>query len=153
MVSAALIALLIQTEEDFRRLVVIAALSIGYLGARFGLYGLIQGGVRFSGGYGGSLSDNNTLALALAMGVPLGWYAKDLIGSAFVRLSLLVSVMLTIAGVVFTYSRGAAIALAAAFLVVILHSRRRILLVAGLAILRCPRSTWSRTATWAAWSR
>jgi probable O-glycosylation ligase (exosortase A-associated) len=137
-VSATLIALLIQTEEDFRRLVVIAALSIGYLGARFGLYGLIQGGVRFSGGYGASLSDNNTLALALAMGVPLGWYAKDLIGSAAVRFSLLVSVMLTIAGVVFTYSRGAAIALAAAFLVVILHSRRRILLVAGLAILALP---------------
>ena len=95
-VSSGLIALLIQTEEDFRRLLVIAALSIGYLGARFGLFGLIHGGVRFGGGYGASFSDNNTLALALAMGVPLGWYAKDLIRSMPVRMSLLVSVFLTI---------------------------------------------------------
>ena len=116
----------------------IAALSIGYLGARFGIYGLIHGGVRYSAGYGGSLGDNNTMALALAMGVPLGWYAKDLIGNVFVRLSLIVSVFLTIGAIVFTHSRGGALSLAAAFLVIILHSRRRLILIAVLAILTGP---------------
>ena len=137
-VSSVLIVMHIQTESDFRRLLVIAALSIGYLGARYGLFGVIHGGVRFSGGYGASLSDNNTLALALAMGVPLGWFAKDLIRSVPVRLSLLVSVFLTIAAVVFTYSRGAAVSLVAVFLVAILHSRHRIILAVALAILTVP---------------
>ena len=137
-VSALLIPLHIRTESDFRRLLALAALSIGYLGARYGAFGLIHGGVRFGGGYGASLSDNNTLALALAMGVPLGWYAKDLIRSVPVRVSLLVSVFLTIAAVIFTYSRGAAISLAAVFLVAIIHSRHRLLLIAGLAILTWP---------------
>lgn len=137
-VSAVLIALLIQTEKDFRYLLVIAALSIGYLGARFGLYGLIHGGVRYSSGYGGSLGDNNTMALALSMGVPLGWYAKDLIGNVFVRLSLIGSVFLTIGAIVFTHSRGGALSLAAAFLVILIHSRRRLILIAALAILTGP---------------
>jgi len=137
-VSSGLIALLIQTEEDFKRLLVIASLSIGYLGARFGMYGLIHGGVRFSGGYGASFSDNNTLALALAMGVPLGLYAKDLIRSKPVRMSLLVSVFLTICGVVFTFSRGAAIALAAGFIVMLLHARHRFVSLAVLAVLTLP---------------
>jgi probable O-glycosylation ligase (exosortase A-associated) len=137
-VSSVLIVLLIQTEGDFQRLLVIAALSIGYLGARFGLYGLIHGGVRYAAGYGGSFSDNNMLALALAMGVPLGWYAKNLIRNVFVRFSLLVSVFLTIGGVIFTYSRGAAISMLFGFLVIVLHSRHRILLLAGLAVLTLP---------------
>jgi putative inorganic carbon (hco3(-)) transporter len=137
-VSSILIVLLIQTEEDFRRLLVIAALSIGYLGARFGLYGLIHGGVRFSGGYGDFLYDNNNLALALVMGVPLGWYARHLIRNKWVRLSLVVSVFLTIGAVIFTYSRGGAVALGAVFLVILLHSQRRLPLLVGLAILTVP---------------
>jgi O-antigen ligase len=55
-----------------------------------------------------------------------------------VRLSLLGSVFLTIGAVVFTYSRGAAIALAVGFIVVILHSRHRIFLLIGLTILTLP---------------
>jgi probable O-glycosylation ligase (exosortase A-associated) len=94
--------------------------------------------MRFWGGYGGSLSDNNTLALAMAMGVPLGWYAKDLIRHKMVRLSLVGSVFLTVGAVVFTYSRGGTIALAAGFVLVVLHSRRRVLLLIGLAILTLP---------------
>jgi probable O-glycosylation ligase (exosortase A-associated) len=137
-VSAVLIALHIQTEKDFRLLLAIAGLSIGYLGAKFGLYGIIHGGVRYGGGYGASLSDNNTLALALTMGVPLAWYGKDLIRSAPIRFSLLVSAFLTIAAVIFTFSRGAALALGAVFLVLILHSRHRLVLVGALALLTLP---------------
>jgi probable O-glycosylation ligase (exosortase A-associated) len=136
--SAALIPLVIQTEEDFRSLVVIIALSIGYLGSRFGLYGILSGGIRYSGGYAGAYSDNNSLGLALVMGIPLCWYGKNLIRWVPVRLGLLVATFLSIAAVIFTHSRGAAISLVAAFLVILLHARHRFFMLVALVALTAP---------------
>jgi len=137
-VSAVLIPLTIQTEQDFRRLVVIMALSMGWVGTKFGLYGLIQGGVRYSGGFGGSFADNNTLALALVMGIPLCWYGRNLVRSFPVRTGLVLAAFFTIAAVVFTHSRGAAIAAIAAFLVILIHARHRFFMLVALVILTAP---------------
>jgi probable O-glycosylation ligase (exosortase A-associated) len=136
--AAALIPLVIQTEKDFRRLIVVMALSIGYVGSRYGLYGVIHGGARFSGGYGGSYSDNNTLGLALAMGIPICWYGRNLVRWLPVRLGLLLATFLTIGGVVFTHSRGAAISVLAAFVVILLHGRHRLLMLVALVVLTAP---------------
>jgi probable O-glycosylation ligase (exosortase A-associated) len=137
-VSAVMIPLTIQTEKDFRRLVVIMALSMGWVGSKYGLYGMIHGGVRYSSGFGGSFADNNTLALALVMGIPLCWYGRNLVRSFPVRAGLVLAAFLSIAAVVFTHSRGAAIAAIAAFLVILIHARHRFFMLVALVLLTAP---------------
>jgi putative inorganic carbon (hco3(-)) transporter len=133
-----LIPLLIESPRQLKTLVIIMAISIGSLGAKFGLYGLLQGGVRYSGGYGGMLSDNNTLALGLVMGMALCWYARGQLSSVWLRAAFLGMAALGLAGTIMTYSRGAALALVAALLVVIYRSKRRLATLAVISAICLP---------------
>jgi probable O-glycosylation ligase (exosortase A-associated) len=132
-IMALLIPLSITTRAELTMLVSVMALSIGFLGSKFGLGGLIAGGARFAQGYGGMLSDNNTLALALAVAVPLCWFARLLVPWKFVRAGMALSALLCAAGVVFTHSRGGALAVGVGFLVMAWRSKRRLL--AGLVMV------------------
>jgi len=62
---------MVSDKRRFRILIILIAFSIGFLGAKRGLYGLVKGGARFHDGPGGFMSDNNTFALALTMILPL----------------------------------------------------------------------------------
>ncbi|HEV7516942.1 MAG TPA: DUF5935 domain-containing protein, partial [Thermoanaerobaculia bacterium] len=62
---------LVRDRKRVSLLLVVIALSIGILGAKSGLYGLLRGGTRFDQGPGGMMADNNTYALGLNMTVPL----------------------------------------------------------------------------------
>jgi probable O-glycosylation ligase (exosortase A-associated) len=136
--SALLIPLLIQTEEDLRMLMLTVTFSMGILSSKFGLYGLIHGGAWLAQGYGAMLSDNNTLALFMVMSVPLVWYFRDLLVSKYLRLGVLAIAFIVIGGVVFTHSRGASVALAGTLLLIAYNAKRRMLLLAGLAIMTIP---------------
>jgi probable O-glycosylation ligase (exosortase A-associated) len=133
-IMALLIPLSMTTRAELSMLVSVMALSIGFLGSKFGLSGLVAGGARFAQGYGGMLSDNNTLALALAVAVPLCWFARLLVPWKLVRAGMALSALLCAAGVVFTHSRGGALAVAAGFLVMAWRSQRR-LLAASVMVL------------------
>jgi putative inorganic carbon (hco3(-)) transporter len=100
--------------------------SLGFLGAKYGLFGLINGGVRFTDGPGGFLADNNCFALAMVMSVPLLWYARELVEHHLAKLALAAAAFLTVAAVVMTFSRGGAVALIVVFLVIGLRSRRKL---------------------------
>lgn len=132
---ALLIPLLIRTEEHLRMILLITGISLGLLGAKFGVYGLLAGGVRFSSGHGGMISDNNALALAMAMAVALCWYARAMLSGHFSRLIVLGIVAAVTAGTVMTYSRGAALALGVLFLLIALRSRHKVLTFAGLGAM------------------
>src|SRR5690242_20359833 len=54
-VMALLIPVLVRSQSDLRELLLITSLSIGLLGAKFGVYGLLRGGVAFSAGNAGFL--------------------------------------------------------------------------------------------------
>ena len=87
-------------------LYLVIAFSLGLLGLKFGVYGLLRGGARISSGPGGFMTDNNVFALALNMALPL------LVGVALVerhrliRAGAIVSGFGSIAAIIFTFSRG-----------------------------------------------
>jgi O-antigen ligase len=84
------------------------------------------------------MADNNTMALAFAMGVPLCLYSMWLIPWKIFRVGLLAMLVANVAAIVMTYSRGAAVALAAGALVLILHTKRRVWVLATMALLAIP---------------
>jgi probable O-glycosylation ligase (exosortase A-associated) len=132
LLMAGLIPVIVQREEQLRRLLFVIAASLGVVGCKFALYGLRQGGVRFESGYGGCFGDNNGLALAMAMAAPLCWYAAQLSGSRLGKVILFGMSFCCAATVVQTFARGGALALGTAAAVVVWKSRRR---ATGLAIL------------------
>jgi len=133
---ALVIPLILTTWEQLRWFAVVVAGSLGLLGTKFGLWGLLHGGVAFTQGYGGMLSDNNTMALAFAMAVPLCWYARLLVPWKLAKLGFPAAAVCCVAAVVFTHSRGGILAVGVGLLAIVLAERRKILallLLAGAA--------------------
>lgn len=83
-----LIPVLTQTLTDMRELLLVIALSLGVVALKFGLYGVIHGGVELVAGHGDMLADNNFVALAFAMLLPACWYCRSLTSRSSVRLAL-----------------------------------------------------------------
>jgi probable O-glycosylation ligase (exosortase A-associated) len=132
-----LIPMLVITAKDLWRLVLVMGASMGFLGSKFGLGGVLAGGAKYASGYGGMLSDNNDIALAFAMTVPLLWCIRRDLKSPPWRMLLMAMAFFTIAGVIMTHSRGGAITLAAVLVLLVLRSRHKLvfllLLVAAIA--------------------
>lgn len=131
---------LITTRLRFYLVMAVVAASLGYYTAKAGLVSALGGGVQYYDGLGGAFADNNGYAmaavmilpflLAVAQNVPAGVAARK-----WIRAGFYLSVPLTVLTVVSTFSRGAFIGLAASVLVYVALQRRRLLLVAGLALL------------------
>jgi len=137
-IMALWIPLVMETIEDLRWMLLVMAGSLGLLGIKFGLYGVLAGGVRYAQGYGGFLSDNNCLGLALVMAVPLCWYAQHLLKYRWLKLACIATTVLTVAGIVMTHSRGAAISLVVTFMAIAWHSRHKALVLVLLVCSSAP---------------
>ena len=151
-----LILPVVETLDDLKWLILLVAFSVGALGFKFGFGGLKYGGARFSGGYGGFLSDNNDLALAFAMAVPLCWYSVALVSRLWVKIFFASLGMGSLMGVVWTHSRGGFLAVACASLLIALRSRHKVLVLVLLVAMLAPalylvsETYFSRLATIAA---
>ena len=101
---------------------------------------MLQGGARFTEGMGsaGLISDNNCLALALAMAAPLCWYARNFFESWWLRLAILGMLFSTIAAIVMTHSRGGALAFVIGFAPVVLRAKRKLPIMLLVAVLSAP---------------
>jgi probable O-glycosylation ligase (exosortase A-associated) len=132
------VPLVIQTLDDMRDLLLVMAFSVGFIGSKFGTHGLISGGVHWSGGYTGFMSDNNTLAVALAMATPLCWYARYFAPFKWMKLMYLAMVCATTAAVVMTLSRGGILSLGAGLIKISWHSKHKFRVLAALALLALP---------------
>ncbi len=125
---------LVRTRERFRYLFLLIAFSIGFLGAKRGLFGLLRGGVQYKDGPGGLFADNNSFAMVLNMMVPL------LVGIAMVderkpvRLAAAVTAGLSVLTVLFTFSRGGFLTLCLVSMLLIWRSKRRWLVMAVMAL-------------------
>lgn len=125
---------LVRDRRRFRILMMMIAFSIGFLGAKRGLVGLLRGGIRYDDGPGGFMSDNNAFALHLNMALPL------LVGIALVEKEKIVkAVAWTMAGlsvltILFTFSRGGLLTLALIVPLLIWRSRQRLLVGGVLAV-------------------
>lgn len=133
-----LIVVLVQTFEHLRLLLLVMAGSLGFIGFKFGLFGVRGGGVQFSEGYAGFIGDSNGLALAMVMTVPLCWYAISLVKTKWAKAAFATATLFSIATVVLTFSRGCALALAAVLILISLRSKRKLGIVVVLAVFTAP---------------
>ncbi|EGV28254.1 wzy family polymerase, exosortase system type 1 associated [Thiorhodococcus drewsii AZ1] len=89
-------------------LVWVIVLSIGFYGAKGGLFTILTGGHhQVLGPAGTFIGDNNTMALANLMVIPLMRYLHLQESNRWIRLGLLAAMLLTAAAVLGSQSRGA----------------------------------------------
>jgi probable O-glycosylation ligase (exosortase A-associated) len=101
----------ISKPEDLKRFALVVAMSIGFYGFKGGLFTIMTGGhSRVLGPYGTYIADNNDLALALVMTVPLVWYLQGQATNKWLRYALIALAVLTMAAAAGSYSRGALLA-------------------------------------------
>jgi probable O-glycosylation ligase (exosortase A-associated) len=128
-----LIPILIDDEKDLKHFLLTVAGSLGFVGVKFGGFGVKGGGGQLSAGYGPILSDNNFVALALAMGVPMLWFGRMLVNSKLIRTGMIGAILLSIAGIIMSNSRGGNLALGVVVLFVVLTTRQRVMALGLIA--------------------
>jgi len=122
-------------RERIHALVWVIVVSIGFYGVRGGIFVILTGGNYLVFGPPRSfIEDNNDLALALIMVLPLMRYLQLQTANRWIRLGLFGAMGLSILAILSSYSRGAALALAVMFLFLWARSRRR-LVVASFTVL------------------
>jgi probable O-glycosylation ligase (exosortase A-associated) len=125
---------LVQTPQRLRTLLLVLTFSLGLLGTKFGLFGLVRGGANIHQGPGGFMQDNNALALAFAMTLPLlaGLAAGD--KARWVRTTAGIMIPFTVLAIVFTFSRGGFLTLGVVGILIVLRTGRPLLAI-GLALV------------------
>jgi probable O-glycosylation ligase (exosortase A-associated) len=126
-----MIPVLLQTREQFRLLIWVIVLSLAYYGAKGGLFVLMTGGeFRVWGPTGSYIQDNNALAAALVMIVPMMRYLQLTSPYKLVRWGLLAMMILCAIAVFGSYSRGALLAVTAMLAFLWLKGRHKLAFIA-----------------------
>lgn len=124
------------------------ALSIGFYGFKGGLYTLTTGGGgRVWGPAGTFITDNNHLAVAVIMVIPLLNYLRTVVTHKHLRLGLLLLMVFCAFSALGSQSRGALLAIAAMTMVLWARSPNKlvtgvILAVIGVALIAFMPSAW-----------
>jgi len=103
-----LMLLIMGSKERIRMMVWVIVFSIGFFGVKGGIFSIITLGAHRV--YGPSFSfirDNNALALALLMTMPLAYYLWSTTKEVWIRRALLASMLFMSVSIVSSYSRGA----------------------------------------------
>jgi O-antigen ligase len=110
--------------------------------------GTAKGGIKIVSGVGGAMSDNNLFALAMVMALPFCWYCIQQTPLIALKAVLLAMFFGAIGTVIFAQSRGSILAMGAVLMLIILQSRRRLLLTLLIAGLALPvlLLTWDQVA-------
>ncbi|MGK5015450.1 putative O-glycosylation ligase, exosortase A system-associated [Janthinobacterium sp. 61] len=133
MLMSFVIMMVIRTRRDIVRLVWVLVGSIGYYGVKGGIFTLRSGGTeRVWGPEETFIGDNNALALALIIIIPLMYYLQQNTGKRWVRHGLSAAMLLSALAALGSYSRGGLLAIAAMGLFMWLKSDRKLVLGALL---------------------
>lgn len=131
-----LTAFLIDDEKKLRYLLLTIAFSIGFYGIKGGIFSVVTAGqYRIWGPTGSFIEDNNALALALNMTLPLMYYLAQTEQRTWLRVSLYASFGLSVLSVLFTYSRGGFVGLLVVLTGIFLATRLRwkvLIVIAGI---------------------
>lgn len=107
-----LIAALLTNRRRIHALVWLIVLAIGYYGVKGGVFTLLSGGRdHVYGPQNSIIGDNNQLAVALLMVLPLMNYVRVVSAHRLIRIGLAIAMLLCVIAVVGTYSRGGLLAL------------------------------------------
>ncbi|MCS5709122.1 putative O-glycosylation ligase, exosortase A system-associated [Candidatus Berkiella cookevillensis] len=125
-----------QEQKRIIQLLWVITLSVAYFGIKGGIFTLMNGGnLLVLGPRGSQIEDNNTLALALIMVVPLMIYLGRMTDKKWLKWLLLVSTLLCGLSILGSHSRGALLAASAMLLFLVLKSQRRFYLGLFLALI------------------
>ncbi len=128
--------ILVNSRQRMHWLVWMIVVSLGFYGVKGGVFTILQGGVNHVFGPPASfIADNNALALALCMTIPLMRYLQLHSSLRFVRIGLAVGILLTGIAVLGTYSRGGLIALTIVSGALFLKSRGRLAVVLVVVVV------------------
>lgn len=135
-----MIMALMNSRVRVHSLIWVIVICIGYFGVWGGILGVLTGGsYRLVGTPKSPIADNNHLALAMVITIPLMNYLRIHSEKAIVRYGLLFAMLSTIFAVLSTYSRGGLISLCAMIGFLWLKSKSKnkilILLVVGLVVV------------------
>jgi probable O-glycosylation ligase (exosortase A-associated) len=113
----------------------VAVISLFYYGVKGGIFTIVTGGNNHVLGPPGSMiQDNNQLAVAMLMTLPLANYLRGQTVDRRMRLLLLGGMVFTTIAVIGTYSRGALVGLAALLFMGLLRMKHRFLYMAVIAL-------------------
>ena len=139
---------LVGNRDELQKLTWVLAISIGFYGVKGGLFTVLTGGsYKVWGPDGTFIADNNSLALAIIMVVPLFRYLQLHSSNRWVSRGCALAMLLCVAAAVGSYSRGALVGLAAMALFLWLKSPNKALLgvvgtVVGIIILFTMPEDW-----------
>lgn len=132
-------AAMTNSKVRLHALVWVLVISLFYYGVKGGAFTLLTGGkFHVLGPPKSPIGDNNTLALALLMSLPLANYLRMQTRQKWLQYGILVAMGLTVVAIVGSYSRGALLGLAAVVAAGIMRTRRRVLYFALCAALIIP---------------
>ena len=125
---------LMNSKVRIQAILWVICISLGYYALKGAGFTLIHGGgARIFGPEDSMIADNNALALALVMTLPLLNYLRSSSSKRIVGLALFVVLGACAITVLGTYSRGGLVALIVVAAVVLLRSRARVLVI-GTAV-------------------
>jgi len=140
--------LLVGTREQLHKLTWVLALSVGFFGIKGGLFTIATAGhYKVWGPAASFIEDNNTLALAIIMAVPLFRYLQLHSENPWVKRFCLAAMGLCVVAAVGSQSRGAFLALAAMGVFLWSKSRQKGL-VGILMLLALPIAWWLMPESW-----
>ena len=140
--------LLVGTREHLHKLTWVLALSVGAFGVKGGLFTIATAGAhRVWGPTGSFIQDNNTLALAIIMVVPLFRYLQIHNNNRWVKRGCFAAMALCVVAAIGSQSRGAFLALAAMSFFLSIKSRQKGL-IAVLVLAALPIAWWLMPESW-----
>ena len=139
MLLGVLVPVLLTSARNIQALIWVMVISLGYFGVKGGLFTILFGsGGHVIGPPGTGLEDNNYLALALCLTLPLMNYLRLQAESRSVRLVLMLCMISTAFGIMGTFSRGGLIGLGTMAGYLWWKSPRRLPLAIGTVIVLIP---------------
>jgi probable O-glycosylation ligase (exosortase A-associated) len=139
---------MITSRQRIHLLVWVVVASLGFYGVKGGLFSILTGGIwRVWGPLASFIGDNNALALALLMTLPLIRHLQTVSTWIWVRVGLWIAAGLTVVAIFGTYSRGGVVGLAVMLPVLLLKGRQRLISVLAVvavlaAALQLMPSNW-----------
>ncbi len=117
----------LHTRQHIRLLIWVLVISLGFYGLKGGIFTLLGGGEdRVWGPAGSFIEENNSLALALLMTIPLMRYLQLTERHLWIRGALMGAMLLCAISALGSYSRGALVAFAASSLFLWFKSPRKL---------------------------
>jgi len=126
--------ILITDEKKLNQLIWVIVVSIGFFSVKGGVFTLLTGGAfRVYGPPSSNIAENNALAVAVLMVIPLMVYLYHISSNKWVRYGLIFSITMSLVSVIGSQSRGAVIAVLGVGLFFWLKTKTKI--ASGLAII------------------